>query len=91
MELHEKLKELIGHEVFIHTQIGNEEHEVPGGIIKEVGDDYFIIRTEDEEKGGFAVTGAEWYVRLAMVVNILHIHDCKKCVEDIVTEQIKQK
>ena len=91
MKLYEKLKELIGHEVFIHTQIRNEDHDVPGGIIKEVGEDYFIVRTEDYEEGGFAEIGTDWYVRVETVIHFIHVHDCKKCVEATVTEEVNIK
>jgi hypothetical protein len=88
MELHEKLKELVGHEVFIMTnQPEEEEAGVPGGVIKEVGVDYIVIHTASEEKGGWAKLGAEWLVRLATVVYFIHVHDCKKCVQDSVIER----
>lgn len=89
MELHERLKELVGHEVIITTQLEDEESDVPGGVLQEVGVDYLIVRTEDEEKGGFAKVGAEWYVRLAAIVHLIHLHDCKKCVQDFVTKQVR--
>ena len=52
MHWYERLKDLIGHEVIVTTRIEDEEKDVPGGILEEVGADYLIIKTEDEEKGG---------------------------------------
>jgi len=89
MELHEKLRELVGHEVFITVNPpGQEETGVPGGVINEVGVDYLVIHTESDEKGGFAITGAEWLVRLEAVVYIIHMHDCKKCVQNTVNKEM---
>jgi len=82
MSLHERLKELIGHEVLVTTHIAEEERDVPGGVLKEVGADYLMIKTEDEEKGGFAITGAQWFLNLSMVIHIIHQADCKKCAID---------
>ena len=82
MQLHERLKDLIGHEVFITAQIENEDKGIPGGTLKEVGLDYLIIKTEDEEKGGHAIVGADWWVRLETVIAITHPSDCPKCAVD---------
>lgn len=40
MRFHERLNELIGHEVIVSTRITNEERDVPGGILEEAGEDY---------------------------------------------------
>lgn len=91
MQLHEKLERLVGHEILMMTnQREEEETGVPGGVIKEVGEDYLVIHTASDEKGGFAKTGAEWLIRLEAIVYIIHMHDCKKCVENTVNEEIKR-
>jgi hypothetical protein len=91
MQLHEKLKELIDHEVLLMTnQPEEEEAGVPGGIIKEIGEDYLVVHTASEEKGGFAKTGAEWLIRLEAIVYIIHMHDCKKCVQNNISKEIKR-
>jgi len=87
MQLHERLKELVGHEVFIRTLREDEKSDVPGGVIKEVGVDYLVVHTASEEKGGWAEHGAEWLVRLAAIVWFIHLHDCKKCVQDSVLQR----
>lgn len=79
LKLHERLDKLVGHEVLVSTRIPDDEKDVPGGILEEVGEDYLLIRTEDEEKGGFAITGAQWFVNLSMVIHVIHQADCKKC------------
>jgi hypothetical protein len=52
--------------------------------------DHLVIHTESDEKGGFAITGAEWLVRLEAVVYIIHMHDCKKCVRNTVNKEIRR-
>lgn len=79
MKFYERLNELIGHEVIVSTRIADEEGDVPGGILEEVGEDYLLVRTEDEGKGGFAITGAQWFLNLAMVIHVIHQADCKQC------------
>jgi len=82
MQLHERLKDLIGHEVFITTKIEKEDKDVPGGTLKEVGLDYLVIDTEKEEKIGYVGAAADWWVRLETVIAITHPHDCWKCAVD---------
>ncbi len=82
MNLCERLKGLIGHEVIVTTRIADEEKDVPPGVLEEVGADYLVLKTEDEEKGGFAKTGAQWFLNLSMVIHIIHQADCKKCAID---------
>jgi len=84
MNLSGRLENLVSHEILVATSIAGEERDVPGGILAEVGEDYILVKTEDEEKGGFAITGAQWFVRLAAVMHIIHMADCKKCaVEEV--------
>ncbi len=82
MNLEERLKGLIGHEIIVVTRIADEEKDIPPGVLEEVGKDYLIIKTEDEEKGGFAITGAQWFLNLPMVIHVIHQADCKKCAID---------
>lgn len=93
MKLSERLVNLIGHEIIVTTRLadGNDEandRDIPPGDLQEVGEDYLLIKTEREEKGGFAVEGAEWFVNLSMVIHIIHQSDCKKCaIRDVETRQ----
>ena len=87
MQLHERLKDLIGHEVHISARIEDEDRDVPGGTLKEVGLDYLIIDTEKEEKVGDVGAAADWWVRLETVITILHPHDCRKCAVDAALQQ----
>ena len=59
MKLHERLTKLIGHEVIVRTRLPDSEENVPPGNLDEVGEDYILIKTESEEKGGFANEGAD--------------------------------
>jgi len=52
MNLHERLKGLIGHEVIVTTRIADEEKDVPGGVLEEVGADYLMIKTEMRKREG---------------------------------------
>jgi hypothetical protein len=83
MQLNERLAQLVGHEVFVTTQIQNEDSDIPGGTLQEVGVDYLVVKTEDEERGGHAIIGAEWLVTLATVVAITHGSDCPKCAVNV--------
>lgn len=82
MELNERLKELIGHEVHVQAYMEKEDGGIPGGTLKEVGLDYILIETKEEEQGGHAIKGADWWVRLATTAAIFHPHDCPKCAVD---------
>ena len=80
----ERLVNLIGHEIIVITQLalGDEEvnaRDIPPGDLQEVGEDYLLVKTESEEKGGFAKEGAEWFVNLKTVMHIIHQSDCKRC------------
>lgn len=94
MNLNERLMSIIGHEVIINTremnfiQEGDGEDDegdvqegpgMPPGVLEEVGDDFVLLRTMDEDKGGFADIGAEWFVSLSWIASIIHMRDCKKC------------
>jgi hypothetical protein len=92
LNLNERLMDMVGHEVIINTREMNFIQEVeeddddvqentgmPPGVLEEVGVDYVLLKTMDEDKGGFADIGAEWFVSLSWVASIIHLRDCKKC------------
>jgi len=85
MQLCERLKALIGHEVFITTQVKDDDREVPGGTLKEVGLDYLVIDTKASEEVGYVERAADWWVRLETVIALCHPYDCRKCVLDAAT------
>jgi hypothetical protein len=87
MQLHERLMDLIGHEVHVRTRTEDEDRDVPGGTLKEIGLDYLIIDTTVEEELGDVGASADWWVRLEAVIVILHPHDCRKCAVDGVLRQ----
>ena len=74
MQLHERLMDLLDHEVSVTAQADAGAKGIPVGTVKEVGPDYLIIGTEGRDK-----TGVDWWIRLAMVVAIIHATDCPKC------------
>jgi hypothetical protein len=67
--------DLLAHDVSIVAQGDEEGNDIPVGTLKEVGPDYLIIGTERRDK-----TGVDWWIRLAMVVAIVHATDCPKCM-----------
>ena len=85
MNLRDRLAALEGHEIFVTTSVGSDDADVPGGVLEEVGDDYALVKTEDEENGGFATSGAQWFVNLAEIIHVVHIADCKRCAVDDVS------
>ena len=86
MGLHERLKELIGHEIFVDTLMPGDK-DIPDGILKEIELDYLIIDTREAEKTGDVEAAADWFVRLEMIVAIGHPYDCPKCAVDAVTQK----
>ena len=83
MQLRERLTQLVGHEIFVITHTQNEDNDIPGGILQEVGVDYLVVKTGDEKSGGHAQIGDEWLVALAMIVNIIHGANCPKCIANV--------
>jgi hypothetical protein len=79
MELRERLKELIGHEIFIDTVMPGDK-DIPDGILKEL--DYLVIDTTNAEKSGDVESAADWFVRFDMIVSVGHPYDCAKCAID---------
>ncbi len=80
MQLHERLMDLIGHEVTITARTDSEARDVPVGIVKEVGPDFVIIGTKSRDKSIGSDAAVDWWVRLAVVVAIIHATDCPKCM-----------
>lgn len=87
MELRERLKELIGHEIFIDTLMP-EGKDIPDGILKEVELDYVVIDTTNAEKSGEVETAADWFVRMEMIVSVGHPYDCSKCAVDAAMKKL---
>lgn len=79
MQLHERLMDLLAHDVSIVAQGEEEAKDIPVGTLKEVGPDYLIIGTEGRDKAGEA-RSIDWWIRSAMVVAIVHATDCPKCM-----------
>lgn len=79
MHLHERLMDLLGHRISVAAQINGEVREIAAGDLKEVGPDFLILMTKHKERARQAETGADWWIRLAMVIAIIHMSDCAKC------------
>ncbi len=80
MQLHERLMDLLGHEVAVTAQVENGVKEIAVGSLKEVGPDYLIVGTSRREQKGDVRGGVDWWIRSAMVVAVVHDTGCAKCL-----------
>jgi ferredoxin-fold anticodon binding domain-containing protein len=80
MQLHERLMDLLGHEVSVRARADGAVKEVAAGSLKEVGPDYLIVGTTGQAGGGQAGNTVDWWIRSAKVVGIVHATDCPKCM-----------
>jgi hypothetical protein len=80
MQLHERLMDLLGHDVSVTARADASVKEIAAGILKEVGPDYLILGTTRKDKGGEGETGVDWWIRSAEVVAVVHATDCPKCL-----------
>ncbi len=80
MQLHERLMDLLGHEVAVTAHVENGVKEVAAGSLKEVGPDYLIVNVGRQGGKGEARGGVDWWVRSAMVVAVVHDTACAKCM-----------
>jgi ferredoxin-fold anticodon binding domain-containing protein len=71
MQLHERLIDLIGHEVSV-TLLEGKSAGIPGGVVKEVGPDFLILGAKDAR--------SDWWVRMDAVATIVHESSCPRCV-----------
>ena len=94
MQLHERLNELVGHEVSINSTIGAEEQSTNEGILEEVGEDYIVIKPFDspdwpldstEEYSGM---GGHWFVKLNDALPIVHVRGCNKCAAESAAKSV---
>lgn len=79
MHLHERLMDLLGHRISVATQMNGEVKEIAVGELKETGPDFLILVTKRHEGAKQAETGTDWWIRLAMVVAIVHMSNCARC------------
>ena len=80
MQLHERLMDLLGHEVSVTARSDGAMKEIAAGSLKEVGPDYLIVGTSRQGKGDQTQNTVDWWVRSAEVVAIVHATDCPKCM-----------
>ncbi|MBN2099446.1 MAG: hypothetical protein JW753_07610 [Dehalococcoidia bacterium] len=80
MQLHERLMDLLGHEVSVTSRANGAVKEIAAGSLKEVGPDYLIIGMTRREEDGQAQSTVDWWIRSAKVVAIVHATDCPKCM-----------
>ncbi len=80
MQLHERLMDLLGHEVSVAARADQQGKAIPVGTLKEVGPDYLIMGTVGGGKAGEARSSIDWWIRSSMVVAIVHATDCPKCM-----------
>ncbi len=77
MTIIERLKGLIGHEVYVDL-VNTGEGEDIGGVLAEVGTDYLLLSVE-RESGDIAATPDQWFVRLEAIGDLVHSGDCPTC------------
>jgi ferredoxin-fold anticodon binding domain-containing protein len=70
MQLHERLIDLIGHEVSV-TLLEDKAAGIYSGVVKEVGPDFLILGAKDAR--------SDWWVRMAAVATIVHESSCPRC------------
>ena len=80
MQLHERLMDLLGHEVAVTAQVENGVKEIAAGSLKEVGPDYLIVGATRQVPKGDVRGGADWWIRTAMVVAVVHGAGCARCL-----------
>jgi hypothetical protein len=80
MQLHERLMDLLGHQVSVTSRANDAVKEIAAGSLKEVGPDYLIIGMTRRGEGGQAQSTVDWWIRSAKVVAIVHATDCPKCM-----------
>ena len=87
MKLQERLRELIGHEVWVMSlpEPSGKDGAIAeatsfcGGTLREIGDDYLLVRSDDGEDEVRAIIGAEWFIAMAKVYGVIHSSDCPRC------------
>lgn len=80
MQFHERLMDLLGHDVSVAARADASVKEIAAGMLKEVGPDYLILGIIRRDKGGESETGVDWWIRSAKVVAVVHATDCPKCL-----------
>jgi hypothetical protein len=80
MQLHERLMDLLGHDISVAARANDGVKEIASGSLKEVGPDYLIIGTTGRDKKGQNQGAVDWWIRSAKVVAIVHATDCPRCV-----------
>ena len=78
MQLHERLMDLLGHEVLIVAEADGAGRGIPSGVIKEVGPDFVIIGA----RGDHVESSSDWWIRMAMIVAVVHSSSCARCAAD---------
>jgi hypothetical protein len=80
MQLHERLMDLLGHEVSVTARADGVVNDIAAGSLKEVGPDYLIVGTTHRDREGEGQSSVDWWIRSAKVVAIVHATDCPKCL-----------
>lgn len=73
MQLHERMIDLIGHEVTVSCTGEDAKVKVPNAVVKEVGPDFLIVGVKDGKQS------SDWWLRLQMVVAVVHSSSCPAC------------
>jgi len=74
MQLHERLMDLIGHDVSLYTQLEGKAGGISSGVVKEVGPDFLILGSRDGH--------SDSWVRMEAVTTIVHDASCPRCAQN---------
>lgn len=78
MTMIERMRALIGHEIYTDFLHAAEADEGIGGVLEEVGTDYLLLAVERDTDNG-VVVGDQWFVRLDALADLVHSGDCPTC------------
>jgi hypothetical protein len=81
MKLHERLNELVGHEIVVITRNDEGETNIPRVILEEIGEDYLIVNTKYTEKTQYSPLNERRFIIVSNVVQIVHQAGCDKCAK----------
>jgi hypothetical protein len=92
MNLQDRLKALIGHDVMMNTLRDSGPQDTPEGVppgrLREVGDDYVIVQTTTREEDGGS--DSEWIVSTKHVISVIHmVPGCAGCAVDAASGKLK--
>ncbi|MDM7999436.1 MAG: hypothetical protein QUS33_05395 [Dehalococcoidia bacterium] len=80
MQLHERLMDILGHEVTVTSRGNDGWREIAAGTLKEVGPDYIIVGTIRRDKEDQSEGTVDWWIRSAEILAVIHAWNCPSCL-----------